>query len=161
MDAHRLVRTGVVAAAGAAVLLALAGCGGGPGGDVPRPAGGATPARAATPAAPPSPSSTSSSSTSPYASAPPAAAGPADGSWVGLTGGKPVSVTVKKGHALVLAEAHVCQGTARGTAPVTLTLTCDDGYTTRTEGTASTERGKLVVTWADGTKDTLTKATAS
>jgi hypothetical protein len=80
---------------------------------------------------------------------------------VGLTGGKPVSVTVKKGHALVLAEAHVCQGTARGTAPVTLTLTCDDGYTARTEGTASTERGKLVVTWADGTRDTLTEATAS
>ncbi|MGA5166418.1 MULTISPECIES: hypothetical protein [Streptomyces] len=155
MDAHRLVRTGVVAAAGAAVLLALAGCGGGPGGAAPRPAGGATPSPAATPAAPPSPSS------SPYASAPPAAAGPADGSWVGLTGGKPVSVTVKKGHALVLAEAHVCQGTARGTAPVALTLTCDDGYTARTEGTASTERGKLVVTWADGTKDTLTKATAS
>ncbi|MGA4865846.1 hypothetical protein ACPB9J_24725 [Streptomyces lavendulocolor] len=156
MDAHRLVRTGVVAAAGAAVLLALTGCGGGA---APRPAGGATPSPAATPAAPPAPSSTSSS-TSPYASAPPAA-GPADGSWVGLTGGKPVSVTVKKGHALVLAEAHVCQGTARGTAPVTLTLTCDDGYTARTEGTASTERGKLVVTWADGTKDTLTKATAS
>ncbi|MGA5555138.1 hypothetical protein [Streptomyces lavendulocolor] len=155
MDAHRLVRTGVVAAAGAAVLLALAGCGGGPGGAAPQPAGGATPSPAATPAAPSSPSS------SPYASAPPAAAGPADGSWVGLTGGKPVSVTVKKGHALVLAEAHVCQGTARGTAPVALTLTCDDGYTARTEGTASTERGKLVVTWADGTKDTLTKATAS
>ncbi|MGA5100506.1 hypothetical protein ACPCAC_24480 [Streptomyces lavendulocolor] len=160
MDAHRLVRTGVVAAAGAAVLLGLTGCGGGPGGAAPRPAGGATPSPAATPAAPPSPSSTSSS-TSPYVSAPPAVAGPADGSWVGLTGGKPVSVTVKKGHALVLAEAHVCQGTARGTAPVTLTLTCDDGYTARTEGTASTERGKLVVTWADGTKDTLTKATAS
>ncbi|MEU0667645.1 hypothetical protein ABZ508_00080 [Streptomyces lavendulocolor] len=157
MDAHRLVRTGVVAAAGAAVLLGLTGCGGGA---APRPAGGATPSPAATPATPPSPSSTSSS-TSPYASAPPAAAGPADGSWVGLTGGKPVSVTVKKGHALVLAEAHVCQGTARGTAPVALTLTCDDGYTARTEGTASTERGKLVVTWADGTKDTLTKATAS
>ncbi|MGI5356591.1 hypothetical protein ACQI4E_14975 [Streptomyces sp. CA-252508] len=155
MDAHRLVRTGVVAAVGAAVLLALTGCGGGLGGAAPRPAGGATPSPAATPAAPPSPSS------SPYASAPPAAAGPADGSWVGLTGGKPVSVTVKKGHALVLAEAHVCQGTARGTAPVALTLTCDDGYTARTEGTASAERGKLVVTWADGTKDTLTKATAS
>ncbi|MEU0658999.1 hypothetical protein [Streptomyces lavendulocolor] len=159
MDVHRLVRTGVVAAADAAVLLALTGCGGGPGGAAPRPAGGATPSPAATPAAPPLPSS--SSSTSPYASVPPAAAGPADGSWVGLTGGKPVSVTVKKGHALVLAEAHVCQGTARGTAPVTLTLTCDDGYTARTKGTASTERGKLVVTWADGTKDTLTKATAS
>ncbi|WP_336323397.1 hypothetical protein [Streptomyces lavendofoliae] len=154
MDAHRLVRTGVVAAAGAAAALALAGCGGGPdqrrGDDTAggRPADGPPPSPAAAPAASPSPSP----------SVPPATTGAADGSWVGLTGGKPVSVTVKKGHALVLAEAHVCQGTARGTGTVALTLTCDDGYTTRTEGSARTQKGALVVTWTGGIRDTLTRA---
>ncbi|MGI5481496.1 hypothetical protein [Streptomyces lavendofoliae] len=154
MDAHRLVRTGVVAVAGAAAALALAGCGGDTGGTAGgRPAGGHPPSPAAAPAAAPSPS--------PSPSVPPATAGAADGSWVGLTDGKPVSVTVKKGHALVLAEAHVCQGTARGTDTVALTLTCDDGYTARTEGSARAQKGALVVTWRGGTRDTLTRAGTS
>ncbi|QGV79307.1 hypothetical protein [Streptomyces ficellus] len=155
MDAHRLVRTGGVAAAGLTALLVLAGCGGGPAGDGGRDATGA-PAAGATagghPPASPAPSPT------PTPSAPPVTAGAVEGSWVGLTDGRPVSLTVKKGHALVLADAHVCQGTARGTGPVTLSLTCDDGYTTRTKGTAATTRDTLVVTWSGGTKDTLAKA---
>lgn len=153
MNARRLVRNGVVAAAGATALLALAGCGGG---RDQRPTGeareGGTPAVGATPAV---------SSPTPSPAAPPVTSGAADGSWVGLTDGKPVSVTVKKGHALVLADAHVCQGTARGTDTVTLSLTCGDGYTARTEGSARAARGKLVVTWTGGAKDTLGKAETS
>ncbi|MFF8831712.1 hypothetical protein [Streptomyces sp. NPDC015131] len=138
MDAHKLVRT---AATAAALCLALAGCGGGQ----------------VRPEADPTPTATRAPS--PSASPAPPAAGAADGSWVGLTGGRPVSLTVEKGHAAVLAEAHVCQGTtAQGTAVVTLDLTCDDGYTARTRGSARAEKGKLVVTWAGGAKDTLTRA---
>ncbi|RST12042.1 hypothetical protein EF905_23520 [Streptomyces sp. WAC05374] len=91
---------------------------------------------------------------------------------MGLTGGKPVSLTVGKGHALVLAEGHFCKGTARGSDPMTLTLACDGGYTARTEGSARAEgearaegsaragEAKLVVTWSGGAKDTLTAADA-
>ncbi|ORT59052.1 hypothetical protein [Streptomyces sp. CB03238] len=145
MDAHRLVRAGIVAAAGTAAVLALAGCGGGRDqqrGDDPGDGGKLVTSPTASPSASPSP-----------------AAGAAfEGSWVGLTDGKPVSLTIKKGHALVLAEAHVCQGTAQGTDTVTLTLTCDDGYTARTKGSADADKEKLVVSWSAGVKDTLTKA---
>ncbi|MER7111114.1 hypothetical protein [Streptomyces sp. NPDC000229] len=143
MNALRLVRTGFVAAAGVTAVLALAGCGGG---RDQRPSGG--PGEAGTPLSSPTPSPTAS----------PVTSGEAEGSWVGLTDGKPVSVTISKGHAVALADAHVCQGTARGTNPVTLTLTCGDGYTARTEGSARTDKGKLVVTWTGGTKDTLRRA---
>ncbi|MFF8291289.1 hypothetical protein ACF068_18950 [Streptomyces sp. NPDC016309] len=189
-----LVRTGFAVVAGAAAALALAGCDGAraggtpaatapgatapgttapgatasgatasvsaaPGTTAPGTTGASTPGAGEAPAPAPSPASPS-----------PAGAGEADGSWVGLTAGKPVSVTIKKGYALVLADAQVCQGTARpapatgapatpGTSgTVTLTLTCGTGYTARTEGSARTDAGKVVVTWAGGVKDTLAKA---
>nr|BAV57478.1 membrane protein [Streptomyces sp. SANK 60404] len=155
VNALRLVRTGFVAAAGITAALALAGCGGGRDqrlvddrGKDTGPVSSPTSGGARTPVSSPTPSPAAS----------PVTSGEAEGSWVGLTDGKPVSVTIKKGHALVLAEAHVCQGTAHGTDTVTLSLTCDDGYTARTEGSARADKAKLAVTWAGGAKDTLTKA---
>ncbi|MEV3990104.1 hypothetical protein AB0J57_14485 [Streptomyces sp. NPDC049837] len=143
MNAHRLVRTGVVAAVAITTSLSLAGCGGGR-----DQRGGDDHGSGGRPVSSPTPSPTAS----------PVTSGALEGSWVGLTDGKPVSLTVGKGHALVLAEGHICQGTARGADPVTLTLACDDGYTARTEGSATAGKDQLVITWSGGAKDTLTRA---
>ncbi|GAA2481804.1 hypothetical protein [Streptomyces gobitricini] len=100
MDAHRLVRTGP------SRRWSPPPCPGGPvaaataTGD-PSATGG----EATAPVSSPTPSPTTPAATS----------GAADGSRVGLTDGRPVGVTVKQGHAVVPAEAHVRQGAAHGT----------------------------------------------
>ncbi|MEU0272333.1 hypothetical protein [Streptomyces sp. NPDC006307] len=79
-----------------------------------------------------------------------------------VTDGKAVNLTIKKGHAVVLAESRLCQGFAKdaGQGVVSLTVKCRDGGTERASGTArEAAGGKLVVTWDSGTTDTLTKAT--
>ncbi|PRH78321.1 hypothetical protein C6N75_15495, partial [Streptomyces solincola] len=96
----------------------------------------------------------------PSPSGPPTTGGRAvEGSWVGTTDGRPVSLTVKGGRAVVLAEAHVCQGVATGPATaLDLTLACDGGYTARTSGAARITGTSLTVDWAGGAKDKLTAA---
>ncbi|MEU7283025.1 hypothetical protein AB0A69_30230 [Streptomyces sp. NPDC045431] len=147
MNVQRLVRNTAVTAAGCAAALALTGCGGGADTDDGR---GKTDGRAAT--VPPSPAASP-------ATPPPAPA--LEGAWLGVTDGKAVNLTVKKGHVVVLAESRLCQGSARDAGPgaVSLTVKCRDGDTGRARGTArEAGGGKLVVTWESGTTDTLTKA---
>ncbi|MFI6105753.1 hypothetical protein [Streptomyces sp. NPDC051310] len=159
---HRLVRNGFVrngfvAAAGLAAALALTGCGGGgsdekgggPGKDkAGRPTGGAA---TATPSPGADPDSGSGAST-------PAGV---EGAWLGMTDGKAVNLTIKKGHAVVLADSRVCQGAAKGADgnKVVLALKCHDGSTDRASGSAETSDGrKIVVTWDSGKKETLAKS---
>ncbi|MEE1756753.1 hypothetical protein [Streptomyces sp. SP18CS02] len=154
MDAHRLVRTGVVAAAGLVTALALTGCGGDRSEDTgqEKDAGGAS-------AAPAPAGSAGGPATGPGPAAGGGTLAEAEGSWTGVTDGKPVSLTIKKGQALVIADAHVCRGQAKEAATVTLHLTCNDGDTDRTTGTVeSSDASTLVVSWGTGRKDTLTKA---
>ncbi|MCK8677901.1 hypothetical protein [Streptomyces lichenis] len=132
-----------------------------------RPGGGgrtASPTSGSAPSASPSDRATTSApGRAPQPSRKPAEAGgrAVEGSWVGTTEGRPVSLTVKQGRAVVLAEAHVCQGTAEGPATsLTLRLTCDSDYTARTEGTARAKGGKITVEWQGGVKDKLTEAAA-
>ncbi|MFJ8645637.1 hypothetical protein ACIRNI_05890 [Streptomyces sp. NPDC093546] len=156
MNAQRLVRNAAVAAAGCAAALALTGCGGGadPGDGRGKTDGGVSPAPS-----PGTPSPAASPATPTAAPAPPPAL---EGAWLGVTDGKAVNLTVKKGHAVVLAESRLCQGFAKdaGQGVVSLTVKCRDGGTDRARGTArEAAGGKLVVTWDGGTTDTLTRAT--
>ncbi|MFJ8588608.1 hypothetical protein ACIRD2_28695 [Streptomyces sp. NPDC093595] len=168
---HRLVRNGFVrngfvAAAGLAAALALTGCGGGgddkggePGRDeAGRPAGGAATATPSPGADPDAGSGADSGSDTGSGAATPAAV---EGAWLGMTDGKAVNLTIKKGHAVVLADSRVCQGAAKGAVgnKVVLALKCHDGSTDRASGTAETSDGrKIVVTWDSGKKDTLAKS---
>ncbi|WP_406862314.1 hypothetical protein ABZO31_18380 [Streptomyces sp. HUAS MG47] len=100
----------------------------------------------------------------PSASAPPATTPPSpsvppgiEGSWAGITDGKPVGLSIGKRQAVVIAGAQICQGKLTDT--VSLRLTCRDGATQRTEGTIESNDGKtLVVAWKSGLKDTLKEA---
>lgn len=173
---HRLVRNGFVrngfvAAAGLAAALALTGCGGGgaddkggdPGKDkAGRPTGGAataTPSPGADPdSGADSGADSGSGSGSDSGASTPAAV---EGAWLGMTDGKAVNLTIKKGHAVVLADSRVCQGAAKGADgnKVVLALKCHDGSTDRASGSAETSDGrKIVVTWDSGKKDTLAKS---
>ncbi|MCS0639004.1 hypothetical protein NX801_25835 [Streptomyces sp. LP05-1] len=142
---------------GIAALTVLTGCGGpsGDGGDAKdRGTDRSTPPTA--PTAPTAPTGT--------APAGPTGAPAQEGSWAGLSSaGKPVSLTIRRGKALVIAEARVCQGTATAASgAVSLALKCNDGDTTRASGTARPAKGSnLVVTWYGGTRDTLVKAAES
>ncbi|WP_331453053.1 hypothetical protein [Streptomyces sp. SS162] len=83
----------------------------------------------------------------------------AAGAWLGTTDGKPVTLTISTGgQTVVISDAHVCQGVAKEGETLTLTLSCKDGNTDRESGTVgSAEGGRLVVTWASGLTDTLSK----
>ncbi|HEY9368868.1 hypothetical protein [Streptomyces sp.] len=133
--------TVVVSIAAATLALSACSAGGKPTGD-----------RAASPG-PSAGQSSAPASAAPTPSAPPAL----EGSWAGITDGKPVGLSIGKRHAVVIANAQVCQGKLTG--PVTLRLTCTDGGTQRTEGTIESNDGTtLVVSWKSGTKDTLKEA---
>lgn len=135
--------TVVVSVAAATLVLTACGGGGKPAGD-----------KAGRTSAPTSP--VPSATSSPAAPTPSAAPGP-EGSWAGITDGKPVGLSIGKRYAVVIADAQVCQG--KLTDAVTLRLTCTDGATQRTEGTIESHEGKtLVVSWKGGTKDTLKEA---
>ncbi|MFI6652821.1 hypothetical protein ACIBI8_35095 [Streptomyces sp. NPDC050529] len=85
-----------------------------------------------------------------------------EGAWAGQTDGKAVVLSVASGKAVIVAESHVCSGTAKdmGNKPM-LALTCADGDTDRTMGAIESNDGKtVVVSWDGGTKDTLAKTDA-
>ncbi|WP_418958349.1 hypothetical protein [Streptomyces tritici] len=135
-------RSTVAASVAAATLVVLTGCSGEgkPGAAGPE---GPTASTSASPSA----------SSSPSPSAPPAL----EGSWAGITDGKPVGLSIGQRHAVVIAGAQICQG--KLTDAVTLRLTCTDGATQRTEGTVESNDGTtLVVAWKGGPKDTLKEA---
>nr|WP_203687023.1 hypothetical protein [Streptomyces sp. SID14515] len=83
-----------------------------------------------------------------------------EGTWVGLTDGKNVTVSVAARKVALVADQSVCQGDVKdmGGEPM-LALKCTGGSTDRTMGAIdSVDGSKLVVSWDGGTKDTLTKA---
>ncbi|MEU3051660.1 hypothetical protein [Streptomyces griseus] len=83
-----------------------------------------------------------------------------EGTWVGLTDGKNVTVSVAARKVALVADQSVCQGDVKdmGGEPM-LALTCTGGSTDRTMGAIdSVDGSKLVVSWDGGAKDTLTKA---
>ncbi|MFI6683860.1 hypothetical protein [Streptomyces sp. NPDC050485] len=85
------------------------------------------------------------------------AAGGIDGDWVAVTQGKPVALVIKGKNASVLGE-HLCNGTANSAADTaTLHLTCPDGNTNRTTGTARLTGAELVVSWDGFGKDEFTR----
>ncbi|MGW1295617.1 hypothetical protein [Streptomyces sp. NPDC002533] len=85
-----------------------------------------------------------------------------EGTWVGLTDGKNVTVSIAARKVALVADQSVCQGDVKdmGGEPM-LALKCTDGGTDRTMGAIdSVDGSKLVVSWDGGAKDTLTKAEA-
>ena len=135
-------RSTVVASAAVAALALLTGCSG----EGKPAADGADRGQSPTASAPATPSS-------PTPTPPPAL----EGSWAGITGGKPVGLSIGQRHAVVIAGGQICQGKLTG--PVTLRLTCTEGATQRTEGTIESNDGTtLVVAWKGGLKDTLKEA---
>ncbi|MFG2719008.1 hypothetical protein ACGFW5_12075 [Streptomyces sp. NPDC048416] len=170
---HRFLRTTGLASVGLAAVLLASGCSSGGSDKASGSASGSTPGSAsagpsgAAPAAsgPPSAGAPSGAgaSTRPggtghgTASAAPRDAAGLDGNWVAVTQGKPVALVIKGKNASVLGE-HQCNGTtssAAGTA--TLHLTCPDGNTSRTRGTARMNGAKLEVSWAGFGKDEFTR----
>ncbi|MFE9860128.1 hypothetical protein [Streptomyces sp. NPDC005780] len=84
-----------------------------------------------------------------------------EGAWAGQTDGKAVVLSVASGKAVVVADSHVCSGTAKDMGKPMLALTCADGNTDRTMGAIESNDGKtVVVSWDGGTKDTLAKTDA-
>ncbi|GGQ28651.1 hypothetical protein [Streptomyces roseolilacinus] len=143
---QKLVRKGAAVAAVLVSAVALTACGSN--GEVAKPGDGGGSA---------APSAGASGSAARVALA------DAEGAWLGVTDGKPVTLTISKGgQAVVISEAHVCQGTAKEGDTLTLALTCKDGNTDRASGTIGSADGKqLVVTWDSGKTDTLAKPAAS
>ncbi|MFJ6516391.1 hypothetical protein ACIQMO_34020 [Streptomyces sp. NPDC091406] len=85
-----------------------------------------------------------------------------EGTWVGLTDGKNVTVSIAARQVALVADQSVCQGEVKdmGGEPM-LALKCTDGGTDRTMGAIdSVDGSKLVVSWDGGAKDTLAKAEA-
>ncbi|MEV0783502.1 hypothetical protein AB0I52_11105 [Streptomyces sp. NPDC050423] len=149
---RKLVRTGAVVATGLLTALALTGCGGdGDKGGTDKGSGSATP---------PAPVG-SGSATGGGESASTGGLKALEGAWAGLSDDKAVVLSVASGKAVVIADSHVCSGSAKGSDKVTLELKCTDGDTGRTAGAVESNDGKtLVVSWDGGTKDTLGKTDA-
>ncbi|MFJ8253226.1 hypothetical protein [Streptomyces sp. NPDC094466] len=144
----RSLRTGAVAVAALAASLALTACGGDDAGKD----SGADSAASATPG------SGGDGSGEPAGGAVDAAA--LEGTWVGLTDGKNVTVSVSARKVALVADQSVCQGDVKdmGGEPM-LALKCTGGSTDRTMGAIdSVDGSKLVLSWDGGAKDTLTKA---
>ncbi|MGW1225078.1 hypothetical protein [Streptomyces sp. NPDC001478] len=148
---HRIARSGALVATGLLAALALTGCGGDGSKDD---ADKGSPTTAA-----PAPDGGGDS-----ASEEPSTTGDLkalEGAWAGQTDGKAVVLSVAAGKAVVVADAHVCTGTAKDMGKPMLELTCADGDTARTMGTIESNDGKtVVVSWDAGTKDTLAKTDA-
>ncbi|MER0444098.1 hypothetical protein ABR738_05875 [Streptomyces sp. Edi4] len=178
---HRFSRTTGLATVGLTAVLLLSGCGsggsdaasdkpsGGPSGSASgaaaasaTPTAGATAPAGATSgaAAPGGPGASTPAGVKghgPASQASPATANGLDGNWVAVTRGKPVALVIKGRTASVLGE-HQCTGTADGKpAALTLRLTCPDGDTTRTRGTAKVNGAGLEVSWAGFGKDEFTR----
>lgn len=83
-----------------------------------------------------------------------------EGAWAGLTDGRSVTLLVKEGQAVLVADQHVCSGSLQDMGQPMLALTCTDGNTDRTMGTIRSNDGKkLVISWGSK-KDSLMKADA-
>ncbi|MEW1691897.1 hypothetical protein ACIQOF_35320 [Streptomyces sp. NPDC091265] len=152
---RKLVRTGAVVATGLLTALALTGCGsdGDKGSADKGSASGSAPA--------PAGSDDSGSGAGDGESGSSAGLKALEGAWAGQTDGKAVVLSVASGKAVVVADSHVCSGTAKGAGKVTLELKCADGDTARTAGAVESNNGKtVVVSWDGGTKDTLGKTDA-
>lgn len=84
-----------------------------------------------------------------------------EGTWTGLSDGKPVALSVQGDNAAVVADGHACTGEVRDMGEKTLALKCADGDTDRTTGSIESNDGTtLVVSWDAGKKDTLRKSAA-
>ncbi|EGE43675.1 hypothetical protein GTY83_21695 [Streptomyces sp. SID4928] len=143
------LRTGAVAVAALAAALALTACGG----DDASKDSGADSAASATP------ESGGSGSGEPAGDGAVDAAA-LEGTWVGLTDGKNVTVSVSARKVALVADQSVCQGDVKdmGGEPM-LALKCTGGSTDRTMGAIDSVDGtKLVLSWDGGAKDSLTKA---
>ncbi|MFJ8386479.1 hypothetical protein ACIQ9Q_18505 [Streptomyces sp. NPDC094438] len=157
---HRFLRTTGLASVGLAAVLLASGCSSsGPdktSDKASAPSGTGSGAPAGTPAGSASGGSAGGKGGSPSHSAP-GAAGGVDGDWVAVTQGKPVALVIKGKAASVLGE-HQCNGTASSAAgTATLHLTCSDGNTNRTKGTARLNGAKLEVSWDGFGKDEFTR----
>ncbi|MFF8966592.1 hypothetical protein ACF1BK_28015 [Streptomyces globisporus] len=144
----RSLRTGAVAVAALAASFALTACGGD---DPKKDAGTDTPA-----------SATPGSGGGEESGGGAVDAAALEGTWVGLTDGKNVTVSIASRKVALVADQSVCQGDVKdmGGEPM-LALKCTDGGTERTMGAIdSVDGSKLVVSWDGGAKDTLAKAEA-
>ncbi|MDQ0985238.1 hypothetical protein [Streptomyces sp. V2I9] len=150
----RSLRTGAITMLAALTAsFALTACGGGGDGGGDGAKGSGTDASAS-----PTPGSDSGDSAGGGA----ADAAALEGTWVGLTEGKNVTVSIASGKVALVADQSVCQGDVKdmGGKPM-LALTCTDGGTDRAMGAIeSVDAEKLVVSWDSGAKDSLTKAEA-
>ncbi|MYR95048.1 MULTISPECIES: hypothetical protein [unclassified Streptomyces] len=136
------VRTGGVMVAALAAALALTACGSDD--DAGKGSGGGS---AATPGGDQGPGSTGVD------------AAALEGTWVGLTDGRNVTVSITAGKVALVADQAVCQGDVKDMGEVMLALKCTGGSDDRTMGSIESNDGKkLVVSWDGGTKDTLSKA---
>ncbi|MFD4026369.1 hypothetical protein ACFWRV_23095 [Streptomyces sp. NPDC058576] len=145
----RSLRTGAIAVAALAASFALTACGG----DDADKDSGAEASASATPGAGGGEESGGSGAVD---------AAALEGTWVGLTEGKNVTVSVASRQVALVADQSVCQGEVKdmGGEPM-LALKCTGGSTDRTMGAIdSVDGSKLVVSWDGGVKDTLTKADA-
>ncbi|MFI6861716.1 hypothetical protein ACIBKZ_17750 [Streptomyces sp. NPDC050421] len=149
----KLVRTGAVVATGLLTALALTGCGS----DSDK--GGAD--KSSGSAATPAPAGSASDDSGSGADGATGGLKALEGAWAGQTDGKAVVLSVASGKAVVVADSHVCSGTAKDMGKPTLALTCADGNTDRTMGAIESNDGKtVVVSWDGGAKDTLAKTDA-
>ncbi|TXS37237.1 hypothetical protein [Streptomyces sp. OR43] len=150
---HKRVRTGAVLATGLLTALALTGCGSDGDKESADKGSGST----TTPAPDGGAGDDATSGTEGATGGLKAL----EGAWAGQTGGKAVVLSVASGKAVVVADSHVCSGTAKDTGKPMLSLTCADGNTDRTTGAIESNDGKtVVVSWDGGTKDTLAKTDA-
>lgn len=144
---QKLVRNGAVAAAALVSAIALTACGSSDKGDDADKGGSSV---------------TPSASAGGHGDHAAVSLADVEGAWVTEPGGKPVSLTIGQGQAVLVADGGVCQGTVKEAGHIVLALTCKDAAgTDRTNGMIESADGKqLVVAWESGTKDTLTKAGA-
>lgn len=153
---HKLVRTGTVVATGLLTAFALTGCGG----DSDK--GGADSGSGST--VTPTPAGSAGGAGEDSGSGADGATGglkALEGAWAGQTDGKAVVLSVASGKAVIVADSHVCSGTAKDMGKPMLALTCADGNTDRTMGAIESNDGKtVVVSWDGGAKDTLAKTDA-
>ncbi|MEU1493651.1 hypothetical protein ACFYPA_13875 [Streptomyces sp. NPDC005775] len=150
---HKLVRTGAVVATGLLTALALTGCGSDGDKDGADKGSGST--------ATPAPTGSASDGSGSGETGATGGLKALEGAWAGQTDGKAVVLSVASGKAVVVADSHVCSGTAKDMGKPMLALTCADGDTDRTMGAIESNDGKtLVVSWDGGAKDTLAKTDA-
>ncbi|WP_411083892.1 hypothetical protein [Streptomyces sp. cmx-18-6] len=144
----RFVRTGAVVVAGLAASLALTACGGDSGsGKDSGPDSGTSP----------TPGGEKGAGESAGSGGTDAAA--LTGTWVGLTDGKNVTVSITAGKVALVADQAVCQGDVKDMGETMLALKCSGGNNDRSMGAIESNDGKtLVLSWGGGIKDTLSKA---